>query len=472
MRRRLLNPYGDRADMMSVEAREATPKPSLPKNTSLAALLQLEGMVRAARTRQELQFLIVNKTRRLIPYRQAVLLIPPTPSSQQYEVRAVSSVPIVDRAAPLLQWTERLIQGLRKVPIDQEIRHVTETDSLPELQHDWKEFTAGHGLWCPLKHPDGQILGGLWLTRDQPWSGHEVTIMQRLSEAYAYAWRAVGPSKNHRWRWGLSRTTTWLLAATVAGALAIPVPMSTLAPAKIVAKDPMIVSAPIDGVIAEIVVPPNSAVSKGDVLFRYEDTTFRSDYQVAERNLDIAMAQYRRAAQGAFVQADQKADVPLLKAEVELRETERNYAYERLVKVEVKAEQAGLLLYTDKSDWIGKPVVVGQRIMELANPQQLEVRIDLPVEDAIVLREGASVALFLNADPFSRVPATVSHASYHAEVLPNNTLAYRVTSQLTQGASEFRIGWQGSAKIYGQQVSLFTYLFRRPISAIRPWIGL
>jgi hypothetical protein len=186
----------------------------------------------------------------------------------------------------------------------------------------------------------------------------------------------------------------------------------------------------------------------------------------------VSIAQYRRAAQGSFVEAEQKADVPQLKAEVELRETERNYMYERLTKVEVKAEQAGLLLYTDKSDWIGKPVVVGQRIMEIADPKRLEVRIDLPVEDAIVLREGAMVKLFLNANPFSSVSATVSHASYHAEVLPNNTLAYRVIAQLEQGASELRIGWQGSAKIYGERVSLFTYLFRRPISALRPWIGL
>ena len=451
---------------------EATPQTALPKSTSFAALLQLEGMVRANGTQQELQFLFVNETRRLIPYRQAVLLIPPTMSSSQYEVQAISSIPVVDRTAPLLQWIERLIRELRKTSPSQGICHVTETDCPADLRSEWNEFTAGYGLWCPLKHPDGQVLGGLWLTRDQPWPDHEVTVLQRLSEAYAYAWRAVGPSKSSKWQWGLSRTTTWLFATAMVGALAIPVTMSTLAPAKIVAKDPVIVSAPIDGVIAEIVVPPNSAVSKGDVLFRYEDTTFRSEYQIAERNLDVAMAQYRRASQGSFVEADQKADVPFLKAEVELRETERNYAYERLAKVEIKAEQAGLVLYTDKSDWIGKPVVVGQRIMELANPQQLEVRIDLPVEDAIVLRKGALVALFLNADPFSTVSATVSHASYHAEVLPNNTLAYRVTAELGQGASEFRIGWQGSAKIYGQQVTLFTYLFRRPISALRPWIGL
>ncbi len=453
-------------------ATEVTPASPPQRNTSFTMLLQLEGMVRAARTQQELQFFFVNETRRLVPYRQAILLIPPIPSSQSYEVRAASSVPVMDRTVPLMQWTERLIGELRKTSTGPEISHVTEEDCPEELRPDWKEFTLEYGLWCPLKHPGGQIIGGLWLTRDEPWVDHEVTVLQRLGDAYAYAWRAVGSSNTRRWRWGLSRTMTWILAVVMLSALAIPVPMSTLAPAKIVAKEPSIVSAPIDGVIAEIFVLPNTMVSKGQVLFKYEDTTFRSEYEVAERNLDVGMAQYRRAVQGSFVDAEQKSEVPLLKAEVELRETERNYTHERLAKVEVRAEQAGLLLYTDKSDWIGKPVVVGQRIMELANPQQLEVRIDLPVEDAIVLREGASVALFLNANPFSSVPATVSHASYHAEVLPNNMLAYRVTAQLGQGASEFRIGWQGSAKIYGETVTLFTYLFRRPISAIRPWIGL
>jgi len=435
-------------------------------------LLQLEGMVRGARTTQELQFIIVNETRRLVPYRQAVLLSPSSPSSRRYEARAASSVPVVDRAAPLMQWTERLVRELRETSAAPDIRRVSETDCSLKVRQDWKDFSIDYGLWCPLKHPDGQVHGGVWLTRDQPWADHELTVLQRICEAYAYAWRAVEQSGGRRWRWKLSPTATWILAAAVVGGLVIPVPMTTVAPAKIVAKNPMIVSAPIDGVISDILVPPNTLVSEGEVLFAYEDTAFRSEYHVAERNLDVAIAQYRRASQGSFVEADQKADVPLLKAEVELREIERNYMYERLAKVNVKAEQAGLVLYTDKSDWIGKPVVIGQRIMELADPQHLEVRIDLPVEDAIVLREGAPVKLFLNASPFSSVSLTVSHASYHAEVLPNNTLAYRVTAQLDQGDSEFRIGWQGSAKIYGEDVALFTYLFRRPISALRPWIGL
>lgn len=40
---------------------------------SVSKLLQLESMARAAASVDELRFLIVNETRRLIPYRQAYL---------------------------------------------------------------------------------------------------------------------------------------------------------------------------------------------------------------------------------------------------------------------------------------------------------------------------------------------------------------------------------------------------------------
>ena len=41
-----------------------------------------------------------------------------------------------------------------------------------------------------------------------------------------------------------------------------------------------------------------------------------------------------------------------------------------------------------------------------------------------------------------------------------------------QGAApEVRIGWHGTAKIYGEDVPLFFYLFRRPLSAIRQFVG-
>jgi len=99
------------------------------------------------------------------------------------------------------------------------------------------------------------------------------------------------------------------------------------------------------------------------------------------------------------------------------------------------------------------------------------LKIDLPVEDAIVLREGAEVEVFLHANPLRAIPARLTHASYHAEVLPTNEFAYRVKAEVAEPSEAIRIGWQGTAKIYGDRVSLFFYLFRRPLSVFRQTIG-
>jgi len=68
--------------------------------------------------------------------------------------------------------------------------------------------------------------------------------------------------------------------------------------------------------------------------------------------------------------------------------------------------------------------------------------------------------------------ATVSRASYHAEVLPGDVLAYRVTAELAAVDPRLRIGWQGSAKVYGERGPLAFLLFRRPFTAVRQLIGV
>ena len=182
-------------------------------------------------------------------------------------------------------------------------------------------------------------------------------------------------------------------------------------------------------------------------------------------------AEHSQAIQAGFSDPQRKADVPLKDAEVDLRQTELNYAKEMLDQVEVIAPQDGLLLYTDKADWIGRPVTVGERIMEIADPKRIELRIDLPVADAIVLKEGAEALVFLNALALESFPAIITHASYNAEVLPGDIIAYRVTAQLTQPDPRIRIGWQGTAKVYGEQGPLAYLLLRRPLTALRQWVG-
>ena len=263
----------------------------------------------------------------------------------------------------------------------------------------------------------------------------------------------------------------WTGVAALLLAMCLPVRLSTLAPVEVIARDPAVVTAPVEGVIAEVVVKPNTLVREGDVLFRYDDKNFRNQFDVAEKNLAVALTEYRKTSQGAFLDDETGGNLPVQATEVRLKEVERDYAWERLAQIDVTAPRDGLVIFGDPTDWVGRPVVVGERIMEVADPSQVELKIDLPVEDAMILQEGAEVDIFLDANPLKAIGARLVHASYHAEVLPTQVLAYRVKAALSEPGTPIRIGWQGTAKIYGQDVPLFFYLFRRPLTVVRQTVG-
>jgi len=146
---------------------------------------------------------------------------------------------------------------------------------------------------------------------------------------------------------------------------------------------------------------------------------------------------------------------------------------EQLDQVEVRASISGVVLYSDRKDWIGRPVSVGEQVMRIADPSAVEFSVDVPVKDSIVLNTDARVRIYLDADPITPIEAQLTSASYHAAELPGQELAYRSTAQLADGESApMRIGMRGTAKVYGAEVSLFFYLFRRPMSALRQFLGI
>jgi hypothetical protein len=443
----------------------------LPTLIHLAALTHLEGQIRAAKTIQELQFLSVNETRRLIPYDQAFLLSPSSPAKEAYRVLSASSIAVFDRDAPMIVWLEQVGLALSRTASNGEQPMVVTEELLPDsLRSGWRDFVKGSVFWCPLQHPDETVLGAWWFERDFAWQENDVAIVHRLAGSFAYAWKALS-KKEHGWSRKIRKPAWWLLPVAALAMLCVPIRISVVAPVKVTPKDPTVVSAPMDGVISDVLVQPNQMVQSNALLFRYEDTNLRNQFRIAEKQLAVAKAEHSQTVQAGFGEPQRKADVPLKAAEVDLRQTELDYAQEMLGQVEVKAVSQGLLLYSDKSDWVGRPVTVGERLMEIADPKQIELRIDLPVTDAIVLKEGADAVIFFSGLPLESFAATVTHTSYHAEVLPGDILAYRVTARLVQPDPRVRIGWQGTAKVYGEKGFLAYLLLRRPLTAIRQWVG-
>ena len=444
-----------------------------PDITAISKLLQLESMARAASTAEALRFMIVNETRRLIPYRQAYLFLSSHPIKRDCELIAASSIAVIEHNAPFASWLEKVLAEIFDSDSIGKQSIVDMAKCPDELKEGWKEYSLPFVLWTPLKLPDGTFIGGLWMTRETPWQENEKALVKRLGETYAHAMVAVNSRRNLYRRPRAVTLAVWIIIVFLLAVFVKPIKLSALAPAEITAKEPEVISSPMDGVIADIHFSPNTYITTGETIFSLEDTNLRNEYNVVEKTLAVAEAEYRKAAQDAFKDSRSKAQIAYLKAQTELQRTKLDYARELLDKVDVKSEKSGLLIYSDKSDWIGRPVQVGERVMEIADPVRIQLKINLAIEDAIVLNEGAEVEVFLDADPLHPVEATISSTSYIAEKYNQDTLTYRVYAEFSDTDKEkLRIGLQGTAKLYGERVSVFFYLFRRPISYVRQFLGI
>lgn len=440
---------------------------------ALSTLVQLVKRARHAAQPQELAFVIVNETHALLPYRQAALWR--QGDSGGGKIVAVSGAASVERHAPLVLWLDRVFVTLDKGTESGAAPYTVEAGDLPPaLREEWAEWLPAHGLLVPLALGPGRRLGALLLAREKEWSDGERHLMQELADGYAAAWAVF----LHRRRflrlpaWSRGGMAKLAVVAAVLAALFLPISLSALAPADVVPLEPTIVRAPLEGVVDRVRVVPNEPVNEGQALVDLDPRAFENRLEVARQALAVAEAEYRQAAQQAVFDDKSRSQLALLKGRMEQRRAETTYAQSLLERIHVTAGSAGIAIFDDPNDWIGRPVTIGERLMEIADPNRAELEIWLPVADATTLKAGAEVDYFLNVAPDAPLRATVRQASYEASLSPNGLLAYRLKARFAEGTKIPRIGLRGTAKVYGEKVTLFYYLMRRPLAAIRQFVGL
>ena len=441
---------------------------AIDSQAALLALLKVEADARDAGNERDLIFLIANETRKLTRARQIFVLKPGLRGNQ--EVRGISSLPAVERNAPLVIFVEHVVarhdkNGALENPCV--LGLASEPDGSVAEAYPFQSL-----VWLPLKHGPSNADGGIVLAREEPWAETDLVIAKRLASAYAHAWRALtGGRRKSAWRFSLWHGAA--AAVLLAAMLFISVPLTALAPAEIIARDPFVVAAPIEGVIEVIAVEPNQAVKSGDVLVRLTDTTLKNRHEVAAREVQVAEARLKQSNQVAFTDPRGMHEIGIARAELALKISERDFARDLLSKSEIRAQRDGLALYSDKRDLVGRPVAVGERILEIADQNALEVKIDLAVADAIALSPGARVKIFLDSDPLQPWTASVKRADYKAKIGDNDVVSFRVVATLSPESNRPvpRLGVRGTAQLAGENVPLALYLFRRPITFLRQWSG-
>lgn len=442
----------------------------------LATLLDLAHRARHAPDAVELEFLAVNATHTLAPYRQGALWF------EDGGVRALSGVVQIEANAPYVQWIERVLKQVTQAG------PVTAADLPDELAAEWSEWLPQYGMLLPLAGDAHAPRGALLLARDIPWMQRETALLTEWADILRHAfalrrqprrWSARALRERLRTRreqeqasgmpWW--RRRGYQAAAALVLVLACPVRLTVLAPGALVPSNPASIRSPLDGVIERFHVAPNQLVKAGQPLFDFDQAQLDSRHAVALQALSTAEAEYRQALQQALTDPRSKALLSTLQGKIEERRAETEYLGSVVQRASVTAPRDGIALFDDPSEWSGRPVQTGERIMRIATLSDVEVEAWLPVGDAIPLEPGAPVSLYLSASPFDPVTACVRYVSYEAFERPDGTHAYRVRATLDEQASH-RVGLKGTAKLSAGWVPVAYWIMRRPLAAIRQTLGV
>jgi multidrug efflux pump subunit AcrA (membrane-fusion protein) len=450
------------------------PQPANP----LLPLVQLSRRARLAGSAEELAFLVVNESHAFFPYRQGALWF------ADHGITTLSGIIEPEANAPYAQWLNRLCRFLHENY--SETAAIAAVQLPTELAEEWSDWLPPHVLWMPLSNPREQSgTGGLLLAAERPWPEQAVALLEEWAAVWHYAWLAR--TQVNGWSWqrlkqailggaGKANRPWWkqrriALAVIVLAAGMFPVRLSVLAPGELTPTNPAVIRAPMEGVIGQFQVQPNQTVKAGQPLFNFDEAQIAARYEVAAQAFATAQTEYRQYAQQAVSDVKSKAQLAMILGKIEEKRAEAGYLKGQFERSRVIAPQDGVVLFDDPTEWIGKPVQTGERIMRIAAPGDVEVEAWLPIGDAIALPENAEVKLYLASSPLTPISARVRYVAHDAAPRPDGTYAYRIRARL-DGQTNLRVGLKGTAKIDGDKVTLIYWVLRRPLATIRQVLGL
>lgn len=379
-------------------------------------------------------------------------------------IKGVSNLPNVAADSPLIQEIYKAIQrAINRSEVDTVLNF-----QLSEAQDSPAQFPFGTIMIWDTKSE--KPYAGIVFLSDRPWTPERLRRAEYVSELTQHAYEAIKGKRRFNIGGAFRRLIAWGVIASATAALwLITVPISVVIPARVVAKDPALVSAEIDGVVDEILVSANQHVEQGALLARLDDTEYQAALNQAEQNLSVAIARRENMSRQALTRPNGRRELAIAEAEQKLAEIELKWAQHRLDRVELRAHKNGIVSLMDISELQGSPVQQGQKLFEIIDPTQAEVIADVPVEDAILMYQAQRIEIFLNDDPLTSVRGQISEIPHQPVTNQRGSFSYSLTLSFSEN-TDARIGAEGQVHIEGPKDRLINVILRRPMMFMRKTI--
>jgi hypothetical protein len=430
----------------------------------LLTLLTLHRQAQDAETISAFAHIAVNETVKIIPYKQAIFWLQEDGVTKLHTASGNASLEKLSPAMISLQ------SEIKKAISEREQREISPHIIGPKTSQGIKPKS----LSVLLETKEEGLLGGLYLERDEAFSEADFHILSELAFSYAQALAVKNYRGRSLWQYSKQSVKKVKIPLIIFSLVLLcwPVRLTATAPAEIVAQNPTVVSVPFNGTLENIAVDPGDRVVEGQVIAQMEALNLESLRDNTQQQLEIARMQLSQIRREALSESEKRQDLRRLENEIILKEIEFEHAKEQLKLSAIRAPRDGVAIYADKNELQGKPVQTGDSIMTIADPLEGAVRIRVPSDSMIPIKTDTEIRFFLNVAPLKGYNAIIESIGYQATQDPDGLLSYKIKARLADNHPNIRIGWKGTAKIYGDRVILGYALLRRPITLLRNLTGL
>lgn len=420
-----------------------------------------------------LLFMILNDTVQAIRYDRAILW---DMSKSSPKALGVSGQTAINKDAKLTKQWEALTSQL----VDPKQAQKFQGESFKDDGEVWNEYHTeanSNVIWLPIFSDDTLVLG-LWLEgfgqRFQDESIHETLqfLMQYLSPAYGAAWKKfykaplLDASKVNKKQFGL------IALALLAFLFIVRVPLRVVAPCEVVANDPIVVTAPLEGIIEKVDIEPGQTVKKGDLLYSYDKRLPTRNLNATEKQVQILEEEVKRAKTLGLNDPKTLTDLSILSLKLEKEQVTLGYVQWQTTQLDQTASIGGVVMIENPDQWRGKPVKVGEKILTINDPNNTKVKIWIPEDDNIVLDPDKPIKIVLNINPSHSYDAHLEYVATEASLSDLHIPSFVAEAMWITKPEDSKLGLQGTAILYGEKVSLFYYLIRKPLGALRHKIGM
>jgi len=423
--------------------------------------------------RQTLIFSILNDTIHAIRYDRAVLW---NMEKSKPQILGISGQSEPNKDARLTKQWLALVSVINN-PEEAQLITAENITGETEIWNDYVEGTKASVIWLPIKHDDKIVLG-LWLeifgTIQNPESVKNTLdfLSTYLTPAYGSAWNNLKPKFSMKEK-GFGKKPFFLgLFTVIVASLIIQVPLRIVAPCEIVANDPFLITAPLDGIIEEVIVDPGESVQENDILIEYDKRVPLRNLKVAQKEVDILKAESNRARTLGFDDKRSRTELGILSLKLEKEKINLNLAKWQASKLTVRAPNSGIVMLDNPDNWRGKPVQVGEKILSINDPKNTKIRIWIPENDNVVLDPGTTIKVFLNINPEDSYNANIIYIANESGLSDDYLPSFVAEANWVAQPDNVKLGLKGTSILYGERVSLLYYVIRKPWASARSFLGI